>query len=113
MHDMKWSHAEKKIARQAYERALAKKFGTVIDETKRRASRISQPGDLWDLEHWLTDQRNEIDQIFDYRYSVLIQTFAILMTRRLLTEDDLHGLAPEKITAILRLAQVLSEWDQE
>ncbi len=113
MRDLKWSQSEKKIARQAYERALGKQFQSVIDETKRRASCISQPGDLWDLEHWLTDQREEIDQIFDYRYSVLIQTFAILMNRRLLTEDDLHGLAPEKVAAISRSAQVLGEWDQE
>lgn len=113
MRDLKWSQSEKKIARQAYERALGKQLGTVIEKTRSRASRISQPGDLWDLEHWLTDQREEIDQIFDYRYSVLIQTFANLMNRRLLTEDDLQGLAPEKIAAISRSAQILSELDSE
>jgi integrase len=30
---------------------------------------IQQPSDLWDLEHYLTERRREIDRKYDYRYS--------------------------------------------
>ena len=33
------------------------------------ASQIQQSSDLWDLEHYLTQRRKEIDRKYDYRYS--------------------------------------------
>ena len=35
------------------------------------ASQIQQSSDLWDLEHYLTERRKEIDRKYDYRYSQL------------------------------------------
>ena len=43
----------------------------VIRKAKERAERIEQPSHLWDLEHYLTRRRQEIDRKYDYRYSVL------------------------------------------
>ena len=108
MHESKWTPAEKRIARWAYEQALERRFECLINETKRRASLISEPKDLWDLERWLTDERKEIDHIFDYRYSALPRVFAILIGKELLSASDLDGLEPDKITQILQAIEGLN-----
>lgn len=109
MQDFKWSPAERKLARAAYERALENQLRAVIDQTKQRANRISQPKDLWALETWLTDQRRDINQTFDYRYSVLPIVFAKLICRGLLTEKDLCGLEQQKIDRIMRTAEFIDQ----
>ncbi len=72
---LKWSHAEKQIARKAFELALDREFQSVIRNAKEMASKIEQPADLWELEHYLTQSRKKIDRRYDYRYSVLIDVF--------------------------------------
>jgi hypothetical protein len=69
---LKWSHAEKQIARKAFELALDREFRSVIRRAKDMAGKIEQPTDLWDLEHNLTESRKRIDRTYDRRYSVLI-----------------------------------------
>jgi len=71
MRDLKWSPSEKAVARKAFDAALSRELKAVIAETKRLAARIEQPDDLWELERYLTAKRKEIDETFDYRYSVL------------------------------------------
>ncbi len=104
--DMKWSPAEKKLARQAFDRALQREFGAVIQETKRIAAEIQQSGELWALEHYLHDRRKAIDSRFDYRYSVLPFVFADLIRTGRLTEEELHGLSEEKLAHIRDLASL-------
>ena len=53
----------------------------------------------------LVDQRRRIDSAFDHRYSVLPLVFAALLHDRKITEDDLLGLAPEKLNAIRHIAR--------
>jgi len=50
----------------------------VIQEAKKMASQIQQSSDLWDLEHYLTQRRKEIDRKYDYRYSQLTHVLGIL-----------------------------------
>ncbi len=45
-------------------------------------------------------KRNEIDEKYDYRYSVLILVFARLIKDGWLSFEDLEGLAEEKIAQI-------------
>jgi hypothetical protein len=47
---LKWSHAEKQIARKAFELALDREFKSVIQRAKHMAGKIEQPTDLWELE---------------------------------------------------------------
>ncbi len=47
------------------------------------ASQIQQSSDLWDLEHYLTQRRKEIDRKYDYRYSQLTQVFGRLFRQQL------------------------------
>lgn len=44
-----WSRSEKAIARKAFDAALKRELHEVIQETKKMASQIKEPSDLWDL----------------------------------------------------------------
>jgi hypothetical protein len=63
---------------------------------------VSTPGELWEVEHWLTELRTEINKTYDYRYSVLSVVFAKLLRRRVLSDSDLNGLGPDKVALIQR-----------
>jgi hypothetical protein len=96
------THAEKLVARRAFDMALGKELEALIREAKGRAARIEEPPELWALESWLTERRREIDRRYDYRYSILPLVFAQLLRNGRLTEDDLHGLEGEKLDLISR-----------
>ena len=106
MHELKWSHAEKTVARRAFDLALGKELEALIREAKGRSARIEEPSELWDLESWLTERRREIDRRYDYRYSILPLVFAQLLRAGRLTEDDLHGLGQEKLDLIRRASAI-------
>ena len=74
-----WSRSEKTIARKAFDAALGRELHEVIQEAKKMASQIQQSSDLWDLEHYLTQRRKEIDRKYDYRYSQLTHVFGRLL----------------------------------
>ena|ERR1700722_9982692 len=106
MYELKWSHAEKKVARRAFDLALGKELNALILEAKDRAAKIDEPSELWDLERWLTKRRREIDRRYDYRYSILPLVFAQLLRDGGLTEDDLHGLGLEKLDLIRKVSAI-------
>jgi hypothetical protein len=107
MHGLKWSPSEKAIARKAFDQALNHELQQLVREAKDRAAIISEASELWKLESWLTERRREIDRKYDYRYSVLPLVFAELVKQGRIAENDLHGLAPEKIDVILGMASRL------
>ncbi len=80
-------------------------------ETKQMANQISEPVDLWDLEHYLTQRRKEIDRKYDYRYSQLTQVFGKLLYESRLGEEDLRGLREDKLRSIRSFAKFLAEMD--
>lgn len=104
MRDFHWTSAEKAIARKAFEHALNHELQAVIDEARKKMAAVSTPLDLWKLEAWLGKRRESINERYDYRYSVLPRVLGYLLSDRLLTEADLHGLAPDKLEMILRIA---------
>jgi hypothetical protein len=106
MYELKWSHAEKTVARRAFDLALGKELEALLQEAKGRAARIEEPSELWDLESCLTERRREIDRRYDYRYSILPLVFAQLLRDGRLTEDDLHGLGQEKLDLIRRASAI-------
>jgi hypothetical protein len=81
----------------------------VIQEVKHKASQIKQSSDLWDLEHYLTERRKEIDRKYDFRSSRLTDVLGRLLFENRLGEDDLRGLREEKIKAIRSFAQFLRD----
>ena len=87
MIDLKWSAAERKIARRAFD-----------------AARAGKPEDMWAVEDWLTRTRREIDSKYDYRDSRLAFVFGLLLQEGGLSEGELEGLGPDKLSVIERVA---------
>lgn len=106
MRDLTWSPAEKKIARSAFDLALAREFDTVTREAKRRAASIKDRSALWELEDYLTKSRKEIDRKYDYRYSVLPMVFGVLIREGRLSEEELCGLRDDKLDYIRRITSI-------
>jgi hypothetical protein len=106
MYELKWSHAEKRDARKAFDLALGQELEALVLEAKNRAAKIDEPSELWDLAGWLTERRREIDRRYDYRYSILPLVFAHLLRDGRLTEVDIYGLGQEKLDLIRRVSAI-------
>ena len=104
-----WSRSEKVIARTASDAALGRELHEVIQEAKKMASQIQQSSDLWNLEHYLTQRRKEIDRKYDYRYSQLTQVFGRLLYEKRLREEELRGLREDKLKPIRSVAKFFAE----
>jgi len=104
-----WSRSEKAIARKAFDAALGRELHEVIQKAKQLANEIQQSSDLWDLEHYLTQRRKEIDRKYDYRYSRLTHVFGRLLHENRLSEEELRGLGEDKLKSIRSLAKFLAE----
>ena len=106
----KWSKSEKVIARTAFDAALGRELHDVIQKTKQLANQIQQSSDLWDLEHYLTERRREIDRKYDYRYSRLTHVFGKLLYEKRLREEELRGLQEDKLNSIRSVAEFLAKY---
>jgi hypothetical protein len=106
-----WSKSEKAIARAAFDAALKRELHEVMQEAKQLANQINEPADLWDLEHYLTERRIDINRKYDYRYSQLRQVFGRLLHENRLSEEELHGLREDKLNSIRSFANYLTEAD--
>ena len=104
-----WSRSEKTIARKAFDAALSRELHEVIQEAKKMAGQIQQSSDLWDLEHYLTERRKEINRKYDYRYSQLTHVFGRLLYETRLREEELRGLGEDKLKPIRSFASFLAE----
>jgi hypothetical protein len=104
-----WSRSEKAIARTVFDVALKRELHEVMQETTQRANQIKEPADVWELEHYLTERRKEINRKYDYRYSQLTHVFARLLYEGRVSEEDLSGLRDDKLKSIRALAKFLAE----
>ena len=104
-----WSRSEKVIARKAFDAALGRELHEVIQQAKKMASQIQQSSDLWDLEHYLTQRRKEIDRKYDYRHSQLTQVLGRLLYEKRVRKEELRGLREDKLKPIRSFAKFLAE----
>jgi hypothetical protein len=104
-----WSRSEKTIARKAFDAALSRELHEVIQEAKKMAGQIQQSSDLWDLEHYLTERRKEIDRKYDFRGSRLTEVLGRLLYENRLGEEDLRGLREQKMKSIRYFAKFLRD----
>ena len=99
-----WSKSEKVVARTVFDAALKRELCQVMEEAKQKANQIKEPGDMWDLEHYLTERRKEIDRKYDYRYSRLTHVLGRLLHEGRVSEEELRGLGEDKLKSIRSLA---------
>jgi Photoprotection regulator fluorescence recovery protein len=104
MQHLPWTGSEKKIARRAFEEALEARLAKLMADFKARAAAVARPAEMWDVEQYLREQRQEIDQLFDYRYSQLPLVFGRLIRSGELNEERLSGLSEEKLEIVRRIA---------
>jgi Photoprotection regulator fluorescence recovery protein len=67
-----------------------------MTEFKAKANAAATPFDMWKIEDYLREQRREINEMFDYRYSQLPLIFARLVREGYLDERRLAGLSDDK-----------------
>ncbi len=100
-----WSKSEKAIARTAFDAALGRELHEVIQEAKRMANGIQKLSDLWELEHYLTERRKEIDRKYDFRGSRLTDVLGRLLYENRIDEKNLRGLREERMKSIRSFAR--------
>ena len=101
MNDIKWTKAEKKIAKEAFDMAYQRECNKIINDIKKY--KLEQPEDIWSLSEMLKEHEKEINQIYDYRYSQLVMVFAILIKRGFLSIKELEGLSEAKLEQIKKI----------
>ena len=104
-----WSKSEKAIARTAFDAALKRELHEVMQETKKMASQINEPDDLWELERYLTERRKDLNHKYDSRGSRLKDVLGRLLYENRLSENDLRGLREDKMKSIRSFAQFLRD----
>ncbi|MGX5846224.1 hypothetical protein ACWGTO_04020 [Mesorhizobium sp. PL10] len=107
--DQHWSSSEKKVARSAYDAALKVALDKTMADLKSKVGTATTPSEMWEVEDFLRQQRRKLDQLFDYRYSQLIEVFASLIRQGYLEENLLVGLSEDKRQMIRKY----SAWSAE
>ena len=106
MTNKEWSKQEKEIALRAFNVAYYREQKAILDDIRKRTSEVNDLAELWRLQEYLTEKRIEINEKYDYRYSVLSLVFARLICDGWLQEEDLEGLADEKLDEIRRISSL-------
>lgn len=99
-----WTESEKKIARRVFEAALQRELAAVMAAFKAQAAGATTPEDMWAVQEYLARMQREIDFKYDYRYSQLPSVFGRLLREKRIEDDELKGLAAEKLDFIRRVA---------
>ena len=107
-HD-KWTGAEKKIARRAFDAALDVAVAGTMAEFKMKAAAVTTDSEMWALEDYLRTQRQNLEYLFDYRYSQLCLVFGQLIHLGHPDETQLAGLSDQHMTEIRRVAKRIGE----
>lgn len=107
--DLKWSKGEKTRARKAFDKAYAREMKQIKERVRSILASDRDDRVVWKVHDYLSEKRNETDEKYDYRYSVIIRVFGVLMAEGLLHEEDLEGLGEEKMERIRWLAKALRE----
>jgi hypothetical protein len=104
MHDIKWSHSEKRHARAVFDRALTQELEERLAAFKARAAGTQSAEEMWSMRAHLEDSEHEVQRKYDFRYSQLIVVFGQLLREGRVTEEQLAGLSEEKLTYIRKVA---------
>jgi hypothetical protein len=108
MDNVEWSKPEKTVARRAFRAAHDRECRAIADNVRKMAAEINDSTGLWQLSEFLTKKRSEMEEKYDYRYSILLSVFARLTFEGWARREDLAGLSEEKLQEISRIAEFMS-----
>jgi hypothetical protein len=103
MREFTWSATEKKAARAAFDLALTRELKAARREAEAILQNAGDDRAIWRLHDYLSDKRREIDEKYDYRYSVLMFVFPRLVSEGWLKADELAGIGGDKLEVIKQL----------
>ncbi len=106
MQGVVWSPTEKKVARAAFNAALARECGAIRHEVEAMLKRSSDPAEIWRVHEYLSEKRREVDQKYDFRYSRLTSVLGRLFAEGWVGEEEITKLKPERIAQIKRNASI-------
>jgi hypothetical protein len=109
MREFTWSATEKKAARAAFDLALARELKATRQKAEAMLQNDSNDRVIWRLHDYLSHKRREIDEKYDYRYSVLMFVFPRLVSEGWLKTDELAGIGAEKLDVIEKLLSLRSK----
>ncbi len=104
INDIRWNPKEKKIAKLAFDKAYLREMSEIKNALVDKIKKLKDDTDVWQIQNYLSNRRDEVDKKYDYRYSQLILVFGQLLREGYLMENDLTGLDEEKINFITSLA---------
>ncbi len=99
-----WSKTEKRIAREAYDKAYEREVKAIEQEVRSMLDKAQDARVVWRIHDFLSERRVETDRKYDYRYSVLLGVFGHLLAEGWLHLDDIEGLDAGKIEKIRAIA---------
>ncbi len=103
--EVRWSPGEKKAARKIFDKAYRRRCDSVRARLKDMITTAVDPADVWHIHDYLSQERRRTDELFEFRYSVLILVFARLLADGSLTEAELSELSFDKVTRIRRIIE--------
>jgi hypothetical protein len=103
MREFTWSATEKRAARAAFDLALARELKATREKAEAMLRNSSDDRVIWRLHDYLEEKRREIDQKYDYRYSVLMLVFPRLVSEGWLNANELAGIGAEKVDVVNRV----------
>ena len=99
-----WSKKEKEVARKAFDLANDNRLKEIIGAV--RNFKLETWQDLASLTQFIKKKEKETDMAFDYRYSILIISFANFIREGFITLEDLEGLNDDKIEKIQEILKL-------
>jgi hypothetical protein len=106
---VKWTAAEKKAARAAFDLALARELAAMRKRIEALLQESPEPEQVWKVLDYLSEKQRDMEWKYDYRYSVLTGVLGRLLGEGLLSEAELGSIGPEKRKIIERHAAYFRE----
>lgn len=105
--EFEWSTQETQIARTALETAYHRETTSLVALIREKSEEISQIGDIWRLNDFLSARRFDLDGKYDDREGELLFVLARLVKEDWLGAEDLVGIAADKLAKISALTKIL------
>lgn len=105
--EFEWSTQETEIVKTALETAYRRETSSLVQLIREKSEEVSQVGDLWRLNDFLSARRFDLDGKYDDREGEFLFVLARLVKEGWLGAEDLTGIAAEKLAKVSALTKIL------